>query len=320
MRILITGITGFVGSHLAEYCLGLPNMKVFGTVLSHHLGDELKRIEHIKNKIKLFECNLTDRIAVSRVLQKVKPDIIFHLAAQSFVPASWESPEDTLFNNIMAELNIFEVLRELELNPVIHIACSSEEYGLIYKNELPVKENNPLRPLSPYAVSKICQEKLAFQYHQSYGLKTVITRSFNHEGPRRGIQFVTSAFAHQIAAIEKGLQDPIIRVGNLNAWRDFTDVRDIVKAYWLAVKKCKYGEPYNICSGKMHQIKGVLKILLSFSKVKVKVKQNPELMRPSDVPMLCCNFSKFRKATGWKPKIKFEDTLRDILNYWRDEL
>ncbi|MCX6722974.1 MAG: GDP-mannose 4,6-dehydratase, partial [Candidatus Staskawiczbacteria bacterium] len=203
MKILITGVTGFVGSHLAEYCLAIPGTEVYGTTFSTHLGDELRRIEHIKDKIELFECNLTNRVAVARVLEKVKPDKIFHLAAQSFVLQSWKSPEDTIVNNIISELNIFEVVRELKIDPVIHIAGSSEEYGLVYENELPIKEDNPLRPLSPYAVSKAAQDNLACQYYHSYGLKTVITRGFNHEGPRRGEQFVTSDFAKQIVEIEK---------------------------------------------------------------------------------------------------------------------
>ena len=182
-KIAITGLTGFIGSHLAEYCLNKGD-NVSGTVLSHHLGDELQRIEHIKDKIDLKECNLMDRIAVARVFQTLKPDKIyhlaakltnpnvdkvFHLAAQSFVPTSWKSPEDTLLNNIMSELNVFEVIKDLGLDPVIVIACSSEEYGLVKKNELPIKETNPLRPVSPYAVSKVAQENLAYQYHKSYG-------------------------------------------------------------------------------------------------------------------------------------------------------
>ena len=321
MKILITGITGFVGSHLAEYCLTQSKAKVYGTVLSHHLGDELKRIEYIKDRIELFECDLTNRVAVVRVLNKVKPDKIFHLAAQSFVPTSWKSPEDTLVNNIISELNIFEVVRELKLNPVIVIACSSEEYGLIFKNELPVKETNPLRPLSPYAVSKIAQEKLALQYHYSYSLKTVLTRFFNTEGPRRGQEFVTSNFAKQIAEIEKGKREPIIYVGNLETKRDFNDVRDMVRAYWLASEKCKFGEPYNVCSGKARSIRSVLNLLLGLSKVKnIKVKQDPERLRPSDVPILQGDSSKFRKQTGWKPKIPFEKTMEDLLNYWRENV
>lgn len=321
MKILITGISGFVGSYLAEYCLTQPGVEVFGTVLSHHLGDEMKRITQIKNKIKLFECNLTSRIAVERVLQEVKPDKIFHLAAQSFVKVSWDGPEDTIFNNIMSELNIFESCRSLGINPVIQIACSSEEYGLVLENEIPIKETNPLRPLSPYAVSKIGQEMLGYQYCKSYGLKIILTRAFNHEGPGRGEQFVTSTFAKQIAQIEKGKQEPVIKVGNLQAQRDYTDVRDTIRAYWLATEKCEFGKPYNICSGKIWRIKEVLDFLLSISTKKdIRIEQDPERMRPSDVQILKGDYTEFNKATGWEPEIPFEKTLEDTLNYWRERV
>lgn len=321
MKILITGITGFVGSHLAEYCLSMPEVEVYGTVLSHHLGDEIKRVSHIKDKIKLFECNLTNRIATERVLQQIKPDKIFHLAAQSFVKVSWDGPEDTIYNNIMSELNIFESCRSLGINPVIQIAGSSEEYGLVLENETPIKETNPLRPLSPYAVSKIAQEMLGYQYHKSYGLKVVLTRAFNHEGPGRGEQFVTSTFAKQIALIEKGKQEPTVKVGNLDAERDYTDVRDMVQAYWLATEKCEFGSAYNICSGKVWKIKKVLEFLLSISTNKdIKTEQDQERMRPSDVQILKGDYSEFNKATGWEPKIPFEKTLTDLLNYWREIL
>lgn len=320
-KVLITGITGFVGSHLAEYCLSKPDLKIYGTILSHHLGDELLRVEHIKDKIELLECDLTNRVAVARVLEKSRPDKIFHLAAQSFVPVSWKSPEHTLFNNIISELNIFEVIREMKLDPVIVIAGSSEEYGLVREDELPIKEINPLRPLSPYGVSKITQEKLAFQYHHSYNLKTVLTRFFNIEGPRRGQDFVTSNFARQIAGIEKEKREPIIYVGNLEAKRDFSDVRDMVRAYWLASEKCNFGEPYNVCSEKTRTIKSVLDLLLSLSTEKnIRVEQDSARMRPSDVPILYGDCSKFREQTGWKPEIPFEKTMEDLLNFWRERV
>lgn len=320
-KILITGISGFVGSHLAEYCLQKDDVQVFGTIFSHHLGDELQRIEHIKDKIELLECDLTNRVAVTRVLEKSKPEKIFHLAAQSFVPTSWKSPEDTLINNIISQLNIFEVVREMNLDPVIVLACSSEEYGLVLENELPIKETNPLRPLSPYAVSKIAQEKLGYQYYKSYGLKVVLARFFNTEGPRRGQDFVASNFAKQIAEIEKGKKEPIIFVGNLEAKRDFNDVRDVSKAYWLASEKCEYGEPYNICSEKPISIKSLLELLLSKSRVKnIQIKQDPERMRPSDVPILWGDSSKFREKTNWQPEISFEQTMLDLLNYWREKI
>jgi len=320
MRILITGATGFVGSHLIEYCLTKPNVKLYGTIFSHHSKDELKNIESVKHEIKLLKCDLTNKNNVIKVLKEAKPDRIFHLAAQSFVPISWKSPRDTLFNNIVSELNIFEALRGMKLDPVIQIAGSSEEYGLVRKKEIPIKESNPLRPLSPYAVSKITQDMLASQYYRSNELKTVITRAFNHTGPRRDKRFVTSWFAYQIASIEAGLQKPVIKVGNLNSYRDFSDVRDMVRAYWLATEKCQYGEPYNIGSGKVYQIKEVLNMLLSFSKDEIRIEKDPQLMRPSDVPILQCDYTKFKKATGWKPKIDFKTTLKDTLNYWRDEI
>jgi len=321
MRILITGITGFVGSHLAEYCLKQPDVQVFGTVFSHHLGDELQRLEKIKDKITLLEANLTNRVSVSRVLKQSRPDKIFHLAAQSFVPISWQSPEDTLINNIISELNILEVAREEKLDSTIVLALSSEEYGLVLEKEVPIKETNELRPLSPYAVSKVAQEKLGYQYHKSYGLKIVLTRFFNTEGPGRGQDFVTSNFAKQVAEIEKGKKEPVISVGNLEAKRDFSDVRDAVRAYWLASEKCDFGEPYNVCSGKTWSIKSVLDLLLEMSQVKnIEVRQDSSRMRPSDVPVLLGDSSKFREKTGWRPEIPFERTMEDLLNYWRDRV
>ncbi len=316
MKALITGINGFVGSHLADFCLKIPGVLVSGVVFP---GSGLENVEHIKDKIKLFECDLVDKEAVKRILKESAPDKIFHLAGQSAVSKSWQSPEDTLLNNIMSELNIFEALRKLELNPAVQVAGSSEEYGLAHKDELPVKENNMLRPLSPYGVSKVSQDVLACQYYYSYGLKTIITRAFNHEGPRRGEQFVISNFAKQIAEIEKGKKEPIIYVGNLEAKRDYSDVRDIVRAYWTATEKCRFGEPYNICSGKLLSIKSALDILLSFSKVKkIEIKQDSARMRPSDIPALFGDCSKFKKQTGWEPEISFEKTLEDTLNYWRE--
>lgn len=321
MRILITGITGFVGSHLAEYCLTQPDTKVYGAALSYNLAHGLKRIEHIKDKIELLECNFNNRIEVDRVIRKSKPDKIFHLVAQSSVLASWQSAKDTLFNNIISELNLFEAVREMGINPVIVISCSSEEYGLVFENELPIKEINPLRPLSPYAVSKIAQEKLAFQYHQSYNFKTVLTRFFNTEGPRRDQDFVISNFAKQIVEIERSKREPVIYVGNLEAKRDFSDVRDMVRAYWLASEKCKFGEPYNVCSEKARSIKSILDLLLRLSKVKnIKVKQDPKRMRFSDALVIVGDCSKFKRQTGWEPKIDFKGTLKDTLEYWREEI
>jgi GDP-4-dehydro-6-deoxy-D-mannose reductase len=253
-------------------------------------------------------------------LERSRPDVIFHLAAQSFVPSSWKAPNDTLVTNITGQTNLFEAVRFLALDPVIQIACSSEEYGLVHPDEVPIKEDNPLRPLSPYAVSKVAQDMMAYQYFQSYGLKTVRTRGFNHTGPRRGDVFVTSNFAKQIASIELGLQEPVIKVGNLEAVRDFTDVRDMVRAYWLAVTKAKPGEVYNLATGTGITIQELLDRLLALSTAQVRVEQDPERMRPSDVVRLIGDSSKFRKDTGWEPQVPFDKTLRDTLQYWRDRL
>ena len=317
MKILVTGITGFVGSHLAEYLLTKDDIEIYGIV---RWRSDTENIEHIRDKLVLSECDIRDATSVRNEIEKVKPDRIFHLAAQSYVVSSWHAPRETLTTNILGELNIFESVRELKINPFIQIAGSSEEYGLVSVNELPVKETNLLHPLSPYAVSKVGQDLLGYQYYKSYGLNIIRTRAFNHTGPRRGEVFVCSNFAKQIAMIEKGKQKPIIYVGNLEARRDFTDVRGIVQAYWLALEKCKPGEVYNICSGRARAMKEVLDILLGLTKQKIKIKQDPKRLRPSDVPVLEGDSSKFRELTGWKPEIPFEKTLEDLLNYWREKI
>ncbi len=317
MRVLITGITGFVGSHLAEYLLKLDNVEVHGII---RWRSRMENIEHIKDKIKLYTCDIRDSTSVTKVINEVKPDKIFHLAAQSFVPTSYTAPYETLTTNIIGELNIFEAVRHLKIDPVIHIAGSSEEYGIINPDEVPIKEENTLRPVSPYGVSKVTQDLLGYQYFVSYKMKIIRTRAFNHTGPRRGEVFVCSNFAKQIAEIEKGKRQPIIYVGNLDAARDFTDVRDIVRAYWLATEYCDPGEVYNICSGKPRKIREVLETLLSFTDKKIEIKQDPQRLRVADPPLLIGDSSKFRKKTGWKPEIPFEKTLKDLLDYWRERV
>jgi GDP-4-dehydro-6-deoxy-D-mannose reductase len=217
-------------------------------------------------------------------------------------------------------VNLFEAMRDLELPARVHIAGSSEEYGLVLPEEVPIREENPLRPLSPYAVSKVAQDLLAYQYWQSYRLHTVRTRGFNHTGPRRGEVFVTSSFARQIAEIEKGLRDPVVLVGNLESVRDFTDVRDMVRAYWLALEQGGAGEVYNICSGRGYTARQVLDILLDLAHVKVRVQEDPARMRPSDVTLLVGDCSKFQNVTGWRPTIPFEVTLKDLLEHWRSRV
>jgi GDP-4-dehydro-6-deoxy-D-mannose reductase len=269
VRVLITGITGFVGSHLAEYLLSTDEsgrVEVYGT--GRHRSP-LDNISGILDRVSLIQgVDIRDAHAVEAAIKEAEPDYIFHLAAQSFVPASWISPTDTIATNVTGTVNLLEAARRSQLNPIIQIAGSSEEYGcppliedtshitfgvnqtpkMVFK--MPINEDFPLLPLSPYGVSKVAEDLLGFQYHKSYGMKIVRTRAFNHTGPRRGEYFVTSNFAKQIAEIEKGKRDPVVKVGNLEATRDFTDVRDIVRGYWLAASRGKYGEVYNICSGK----------------------------------------------------------------------
>ena len=316
MKVLITGITGFVGSHLAEYCLA-QGAEVHGTVQWRSKTDN---IDYFKDSLHLVECDLRDATSTNNVIAKAAPDWIFHLAAQSFVPTSWHAPGETLMTNILCEVNLFEALRVQGLNPRVHIAGSSEEYGLCYDHEMPVTESNPLRPLSPYAVSKVTQDLLGYQYFKSYGIPIIRTRAFNHTGPRRPPNFVASSFAKQIAEIENGHVPPVIKVGNLEAVRDFSDVRDIVKAYWLALEKGEPGEVYNIASGRGWSIQEILDKFLSLTKTKVKIQQDPERFRPSDVPRLLGDSTRFRERTGWQPQIPFDQTLQDLLEYWRLEV
>ncbi len=317
-KILITGINGFVGSHLAEYIINNNLGEVYGTYRTKN--EDFSNTKQVRKKVELIECDITDSYSVDKTIEEVKPDYIFHLAAQAFVPSSWKSPIETLNTNIIGSLNLFEAIKKNNKNIVIQIAGSSEEYGLVKEDEVPIKETNPLRPLSPYGVSKVSMDLLGYQYHQSYGLKIIRTRAFNHEGPRRGESYVTSNFAKQVALIEAGEQEPLVRVGNLEAKRDYTDVRDMVRAYWLAVEKCIPGEVYNIASGKAYVIKSIIDILQKLSKKEFKVEQDPKRLRPSDVEILLGDATKFKKQTGWEPEISFEKTMEDLLDYWREKI
>src|SRR5204863_1816996 len=313
-RVLITG-TGFAGSHLVDYLLTRNDFELHGI---WRWRSRTENIEHLEpGAIALHECDLRDATSTFDTVARVKPDWIFHLAAQSFAPTSWVAPSESLTTNILAEVNIFEAVRRLGLQSRIQLACSSEEYGMVYPNETPIRESNPLRPLSPYAVSKVAQDMLGYQYWMSWKVDSVRTRGFNPAGPRRGPVFVASDFAKQIADIEKGKKAPVLHVGNLEAKRDFTDVRDMVRAYVLALEKCEPGEVYNICRGRSWSIRETLDMLLSHTKVKIEVRQDPARLRPSDVPILLGDNGKFVRATGWQPVIPFEQTLYDMLEHWR---
>jgi GDP-4-dehydro-6-deoxy-D-mannose reductase len=307
-------VTGFAGSHLVDYMLTRNDCEIFGI---QRWRSPLENIEHVKDRITLVECDLRDASSTRDTLERIRPDWIFHLAAQSFVPTSWSAPTESLTTNVLGELNLFEAVRRIGLTCRIQLACSSEEYGMVYPDELPIRETNPLRPLSPYAVSKVAQDMLGYQYWMSWKVDSVRTRGFNHEGPRRGPVFVASDFAKQIADIEKGRKEPVLHVGNLEAKRDFTDVRDMVRGYWLALEKCEPGEVYNLCSGKAYSIREVLDLLLGMTKAKIEVRQDRLRLRPSDVPVLLGDRTKFTRATGWEPTIPFEQTLRDMLDFWR---
>ena len=316
MKILITGITGFVGSHLAEHLLK-EGVEVHGTIRWRSKTDN---IDHLRDVLHLVNADIRDGYSLQKAFGEVKPDYCFHLAAQSYVLESWNSPLECLSTNILGTTNVLEAIRLACKDCITVIAGSSEEYGLVLPNETPVKETNPLRPMSPYGVSKVAVDKLGILYYMSYGLKVIVTRAFNHTGPRRGEVFATSTFAKQIATIEKYKKEPILYVGNLEASRDFTDVRDVVKAYWLATAKGEAGEVYNICSEKAVRIGVMLNMLLGMSSIRIEVKQDPSRMRPSDVPILLGDSTKFRSITGWKPEIPFEKTLEDLLNYWRERV
>jgi GDP-4-dehydro-6-deoxy-D-mannose reductase len=317
MRVLITGITGFVGSHLAELVLD-RGAEVYG---SCRWRSKTENIDHLRDRVQLVDCDLRDLSSVQNLLETARPDFIVHLAAQSYVAASWHTPAETLITNVISQVNLLEAIRSRRAtSPRFLVIGSSEEYGFVPEEEAPIKETNPLRPLSPYAVSKVTQDLMGYQYFKSYGLPIVRARAFNHEGPRRGDVFVTSNFARQIAEIEAGHREPIIHVGDLRTRRDYTDVRDIVRGYWRLLEDGEPGEVYNLCSGSAWAIEEVLEFLLNEAGIRPLVKEDPARLRPSDVPVVVGDASKIRQAVGWEPQIPFEKTLRDVLAYWRARL
>jgi GDP-4-dehydro-6-deoxy-D-mannose reductase len=317
MRILITGITGFVGSHLAEWALA-QGADVVG---SARWRSNTQHVDHLRGRITLVNSDLRDLSSVRTLLEQARADYIVHLAAQSFVGASWETPTETLLTNAVSQMNLFEAIRQLGSTARFLVIGSSEEYGLVYPDELPIRETNPLRPLSPYAVSKVTQDLMGFQYWKSYGLDIVRARAFNHTGPRRGDAFATSSFARQIAEAEAGLREPVVQVGDLKPTRDFSDVRDIVRGYWALLERGTPGEVYNLCSGVDWSIERMLNFLLASSKLeRVEIRPDPARLRPSDVPVLRGSADKIRQAVGWTTRIPLEQTLVDLLEYWRQQI
>jgi len=318
MKVLITGTEGFVGTYMAELLLN-KGVEIYGAAWRRA---SLKGLSHIKDKITLFTGDITEEGFLEKIIKEVMPERIIHLAAQSHVPTSWKDPANTIITNTVGTLNLFLAVIEAGYNPRILNACAANEYGLTTEDDVPLTEKTVLKPLNPYAVSKVAVDMLGFLYAKSpaHQLNIINVRPFSHIGPRQDEKFASSDFARQIAMIEKGLKEPIMYVGNLEPKRDFTDVRDMVKAYWLALEKAAPGEVYNICSENAYSIQELLDSLLSLSKVNIEIRQDPARMRPSDVPIIVGACTKFKILTGWKPQIPFEKTLEDILNYWRERV
>jgi len=313
MKVLVTGIAGFVGSHLAGLLLK-KGEEIFGICLA---CESLENIREMKKDLHLSYCDMTDFNQLSKVIRRINPDEIYHLAALSSVGKSFDQPKDTIEVNIRGTLYLLEILRNMRKKARVLIVGSSDMYGIVKPKDIPITEEKPLLPVSPYGVSKAVCDLLAFQYFKSYGVQTIRVRAFNHTGPRQMIGFVVPDFASQIAKIEAGILPSVIKVGNLSSKRDISDVRDIVRGYQFLMKKGKVGEVYNICSGKAYSIQNVLKVLLSLSKKKIKVKINEKQNRPAEIPVLGGDNSKIKRATGWKPNIPIEKTLEDTLNFWR---
>lgn len=314
MKIFITGITGMVGSHLAEYILNNhPEAEVHGLVRWRSPKDNIK---NILNKVTLHHGDLKDLPSLINILDKLQPNRIFHLAAQSFVTDSFTQPVETLSTNIIGTTNLLEAIRITKIDPLVHICSSSEVYGQVYPHEVPIKETNPLRPASPYAVSKVGEDMIAYQYWLSYGIRTIRSRAFTHTGPRRGSVFAEGSFAKQIADIERGSQTEPVTVGNLESIRTIIDVRDIVRAYWLLLEKGQAGEVYNIGGSHTVSVRDILDKLQEFSDVKGFV-TDESLIRPSDVTLQIPDTTKFTDITGFTPEIPFEQTMLDLLDYYR---
>ena len=324
MKVLITGITGFVGSHMADYLLkNVSDVEIFGMRRWRSRFDNVSHLYQLDN-VTFLEGDLSDRSSINLILREIRPDIIYHFAAQSFPESSFKTPVSTLNTNVIGTTNLFEELRlikeEDNLDPIIISVSSSEVYGNPEPDEVPIKETNPIRAANPYSISKVGHDLMSQYYYEAFDLKVIITRMFSHEGKRRGKIFALSSFAHQIVQNEKGLSDYGIKHGNLDSVRTYNHIDDAVHAYWLAVDKCDYGEVYNIGGDYTCTVGDALDMLISRSTVKDKLFKvlDPDRVRPTDITLQIPDSTKFREKTGWKPTKGLEEICDDLLDYWRN--
>ena len=318
-KVLITGVTGFVGSHLVDFLLANTNHKIYGL---KRMNSSLRNIKDSKDKITLINGDLTDQTSLVRALEACQPDYIYHLGALSWVSPSWDMPAAYMQTNAVGTVNLFEAMRVVGNKARLLISCTPEEFGDVPKEMIPITEETRIHPINPYAASKVAQDAVCMSYAASYGFDVVRTRAFNHEGTRRDILGANASWAYQIAQIEKGLVEPVIKVGNLAATRNFTDVRDTVRAYYLAMEKGESGELYLIGTQQIHTMEQCLKMLISLSPMKDKItyEVDPARVRPTELNTFVGKFDKFEALTGWKPTISLQETMKAILDYWREFL
>lgn len=314
---MITGITGFAGSHLMDYLLENTDYKVYGM---KRMNSSLRNIHHALDKIALLDADLLDETSLIRILQKVQPDQIYHLGALSWVAPSWDMPAVYMQTNAIGTINLLEAMRMTGCKARVLTSATPEEFGDVPKEILPITEETRIKPINPYAASKAAQDMVCITYHASYGMDIVRTRAFNHEGPRRDRHGAIASFAYQIARIEMGLQEAVIKVGNLSATRNFTDVRDTVRAYYLAMEKGISGELYLIGTDQIYTMDEVLQMLISLStkKDEIKVEVDPARVRPTELMTFIGDYHKFKDVSGWKIQYPLNETLESVLAYWRD--
>src|SRR5580700_5107438 len=310
---LVTGAEGFIGSHLVKF-LQAKSWDVIGT----HLSEDTSRFPNLSN-LSFVRCDLRDGRTMTQIVERYQPTHIFHLGAQSLPTVSWKDPVGTFESNIMGSLYLFEAVRRLKRLPVVVSACSSAEYGRVPASAIPVNEEQALRPLHPYGISKVCLDLLAREYFLDYKIPAVNVRLFNTTGPGKTSD-APSDFVRQIVAIKKGQQGPVIEVGNLKPRRAFLDVNDTVRAFYLAGMKGKRGESYNVCATRTHRMSEVLQKAIRLSGVRAEIRPVPRLMRPSDEKIIFGSTHKIRRDTGWKPQRSIEQTLRSMLDYWDEVL